>query len=85
MTGADVKKLLLSLGADLCGIASLDRFDAAPKGFHPRDVYPQCKTVISFAPELAFQFIVISSPDIVSGKDYTITVDGENAGNFTAS
>lgn len=49
MTGSEVKNLILSLGADLCGIASLDRFDAAPRGFHPRDVYPQCRSVISFA------------------------------------
>lgn len=49
MTSPEVKKLLLSLGADLCGIASLDRFDAAPKGFHPLDVFPECKSVISFA------------------------------------
>jgi len=49
MTGACVKELFSSLGADLCGIASVDRFDAAPKGFHPLDVFPECKTVVSFA------------------------------------
>lgn len=43
-----VKELMLSLGADLCGIASLDRFGDAPKGFHPLDVMPSCKSVISF-------------------------------------
>lgn len=43
-----VKDVMLSLGADLCGIASLDRFCDAPKGFHPSDVMPSCKTVISF-------------------------------------
>ena len=44
----EVKQILLSLGADLCGIASMDRFDGAPKGYHPRDVLPTCKSVISF-------------------------------------
>lgn len=44
----DVKKILYSLGADLCGIASVDRFDDAPKGYHPTDVLPTCKSVISF-------------------------------------
>lgn len=43
-----VKEIMLSLGADLCGIASIDRFDDAPKGFHPLDVLPSCKSVISF-------------------------------------
>ena len=43
-----VKELMLSLGADLCGIACMDRFGDAPKGFHPQDVMPSCRSVISF-------------------------------------
>lgn len=43
-----IKELFFSLGADLCGIASIDRFDEAPKGFHPLDVMPSCRSVISF-------------------------------------
>ena len=42
------KEIMISLGADLCGIASIDRFADAPKGFHPLDVLPACKSVISF-------------------------------------
>ena len=49
MNSADVKKLLYSLGADLCGIASPDRFGGAPKGYQPTDVFPCCQSVISFA------------------------------------
>ena len=49
MNASNVKVLLHSLGADLCGIASVDRFADAPKGFHPTDVLPCCKSVISFA------------------------------------
>lgn len=45
----EVKKILFSLGADLCGIASIDRFADAPEGYHPLDVLPTCKSVISFA------------------------------------
>jgi len=37
------------MGADLCGVASIDRFNEAPEGFHPCDVLPQCKSVIVFA------------------------------------
>lgn len=48
LTSRNVKELMLSLGADLCGIASMDRFDGAPEGFHPLDVMPSCKSVISF-------------------------------------
>ena len=43
-----IKEIMFSLGADLCGVASIDRFDDAPKGYHPLDVLPTCKSVISF-------------------------------------
>ncbi len=44
-----IKEILISMGADLCGIASIDRFKDSPKGFHPTNVMPTCKSVISFA------------------------------------
>ncbi len=40
--------VMLSLGVDLCGIASIDRFADAPSGYHPLDILPTCKSVISF-------------------------------------
>lgn len=40
MKSLEVKQLAYELGADLCGIASIDRFDDAPKGYHPLDVLP---------------------------------------------
>lgn len=43
-----VKQIMTSLGADLCGIAGIDRFADAPEGYHPRDVWPDCRSVISF-------------------------------------
>lgn len=50
MTSAkEIKQMIFNSGADLCGIASIDRFDEAPKGYHPRDVLPSCKSVIVFA------------------------------------
>lgn len=49
MNPTEVKKILTHLGADLCGIASVDRFDEAPDGYHPLDVLPTCKSVIAFA------------------------------------
>lgn len=45
----DIKKKAYELGADLCGVASVDRFNDAPKGFHPTDVMPRCKSVIVIA------------------------------------
>ena len=49
MDKSGIKNILFALGADLCGVASLDRFSDAPNGFHPTDVMPSCKSVISFA------------------------------------
>ena len=43
------KKKLVQKGADICGIASINRFDDAPKGFHPCDIFPDCRSVIVFA------------------------------------
>ncbi len=43
-----LKDYIHALGADVCGVASIDRFTAAPKGFHPSDVYQECKSAIVF-------------------------------------
>lgn len=45
----EVKRILYDMGADLCGVASIDRFDGAPEGFHPLDVLPSCQSVVVFA------------------------------------
>jgi epoxyqueuosine reductase len=41
--------MAFQFGADLCGIASADRFENAPEGFHPRDVLAECQSVIVLA------------------------------------
>lgn len=57
-----VKDIMFSLGADLCGIASIDRFEDAPKGFHPLDVLPTCKSVISFGCRFPIGTLKCKSP-----------------------
>ncbi len=42
-----------AIGMDLCGIAPVSRFDGAPKGTHPTDSLPGCKSVISVGVRLA--------------------------------
>lgn len=42
-----IKNFTYSLGADVCGIGSIERFKDAPKGFHPLDIYSEAKSVIS--------------------------------------
>lgn len=44
-----IKDIAKNLGADLCGIASPDRFKDTPEGHHPIDIYSACKSVIVFA------------------------------------
>ena len=48
MKKEEIRALFLKRGADLCGFADIDRFRDAPEGFHPTDVLPTCRTVISF-------------------------------------
>ncbi len=47
-----IKEFVLGSGADLCGIAGMERFAGAPEGFSPRDVYKDFKSVIVFAKRL---------------------------------
>ena len=49
MDAKEIKSLAYSLGADLCGISGIERFSAAPEGFHPLDVLPTCQSVIVLA------------------------------------
>ena len=42
------------------------------------------KTLISYKPELDFAVVILSSPDIVKGQTYTITI-GSQSGEFEAS
>lgn len=44
----EIRELVLSLGADACGFAAADRFNNAPEGFRPRDIYPDCRAAVVF-------------------------------------
>jgi epoxyqueuosine reductase len=61
MNANEVKSVAFDFGADLCGIASVDRFAAAPKGFHPNDVSPDCRSVLVFAKKLPIGSLFASS------------------------
>ncbi len=43
-----VKQRLIELAVDITGIASIDRFDNTPSGFHPTDIIKDCQSVIVF-------------------------------------
>ena len=42
-----IKEHALKIGMDLCGIAPVSRFEGAPKGTHPTDFLPGCKSIVS--------------------------------------
>jgi epoxyqueuosine reductase len=49
ITAKRIKEMTIQKGADICGIAPADLFADAPEGFHPCDIYPDCRSVIVFA------------------------------------
>jgi len=58
----DIKTIALGLGANRCGIASAERFDDAPSGFNPRDVYSRCKSVVVFLKQMPTDIINAENP-----------------------
>lgn len=53
----EIKAVALKMGADLVGIASMERFTGAPSGFRPVDVMPQAKTVVVMAKKMPAQLV----------------------------
>jgi epoxyqueuosine reductase len=45
----ELKEFAHSLGADLVGVASVDRFEQAPDGHRPEDILPQARMVVACA------------------------------------
>lgn len=43
-----IREIILNSGADVCGIANVESFSNAPKGFHPSDTFADCKSVVVF-------------------------------------
>ena len=57
-----IKRIAIDNGVDLFGIASIDRFNGAPEGFHPRDIYSKTESVIAFAIKLPAETLFAESP-----------------------
>ena len=58
----EVKEVVLEKGAHLFGVASADRFDKAPEGFHPKDVYSKSQSVIAFAIKVPSETLFAKNP-----------------------
>lgn len=68
----DIRALALSLGADVCGVAAINRFAGAPEGFSPADVYPACRSVIAFGIALPKGLLEISPRLVYSFFNETV-------------
>lgn len=56
-----IKEKAYSFGADICGISSIKRFDNAPKGFHPLNVYSETKSVIVFGKQFSASLFQVNT------------------------
>ena len=52
INATQLKGLAREAGADLCGIAPVQRFSGAPEGFRPSDIFPDAKSVVVVARRL---------------------------------
>lgn len=55
-----IKEIFINLGAEVCGVANIDLFIDAPKGFHPTDIYSDCKSVIVFAKKIPMGLALVN-------------------------
>lgn len=87
----EIKYRVKDLGADLCGIAPIERFADAPAGFHPTDIVKECKSVIVIAARFPKSTLSVSSPaaytfvrnrlvDKMDAITFQISSDLENLG-----
>jgi epoxyqueuosine reductase len=53
---------VLSLGADRCGIAPVERFAGAPEGFQPADIFPECRSVVVFLKQMPPAIMLAINP-----------------------
>ena len=53
MDSNSIKEMTYLFGADVCGVANIERFENAPKGFHPLDIYSEAKSVIVFGKQFS--------------------------------
>lgn len=68
-----IRKKVLDLGADVCGFADVGRFIKAPEGFHPGDLYHDCKAVIVIGFALPKSLFAVK-PDLLYGHFNSLTI-----------
>ncbi|OBR89673.1 MULTISPECIES: epoxyqueuosine reductase [Clostridium] len=86
-----IKEMAYSFGADVCGISNIERFDDAPKGFHPLDVYAKTKSIIVFGKQFStslfetntnvpYTFVKNKSVELLDNISIQLTISIESKG-----
>jgi epoxyqueuosine reductase QueG len=57
-----IKKMARHFGADLCGIAPVERFKEAPPGFRPGDIFKEGRSVVVIAKRLPDSALLSENP-----------------------
>lgn len=60
MAPKQIKEYAIEVGANACGIANIARFENAPEGFHPKNIFSKCKSVIVFIKQMPFVLLMYS-------------------------
>jgi epoxyqueuosine reductase len=57
-----IKEYAIELGAHACGIADITRFENAPEGYHPKDIFSRCQSVVVFIKQMPTDVILAENP-----------------------
>jgi epoxyqueuosine reductase len=66
ISAKEIKSMVAGFGADQCGISGVERFNGAPAGFHPVEVWRNCKSVIVYVKRLPEETLVSDNPVVYS-------------------
>lgn len=64
-----VKETAFRTGMDMCGVAGIDRFAESPKGAHPTDILPGCKSVIVIGVRLLEGIVQVNFRTFEDGRE----------------
>lgn len=85
MTKEDqVRHMVREAGADLCGIAAIERFADFPSGFRPEDIYAGCRSVVVLAKRLP-RGLARVSPQIVYNHTNSLSIQEVDRISYVAS
>ena len=80
LTSKEIKEFALTVGAEKCGIASIERFSEAPLGFHPTDIYENSQAVIVFLKQMPSEIILTSNPIPYTHTAYMLYAELDKTG-----